>query len=118
MSEGQEPRKPYVYTFRTSGRERDRDDSEATDRATYESLLSIKQSLLLLTGGCEIVPHEDGYRCEKHGRPVKSGESRCDYLADRFSAAVGETNSKTQIQHYVNDMLGIKDPRNVKRLTG
>jgi hypothetical protein len=115
MPEGQERKKPYVFTFRTVGRERD--DSEAADGATYQSLLSIKQSLLLLTGGCEITPRRDGYFCEKHGRPVKEGESRCDYLSDRF-AAVSETNSKTQIQHYINDILGIKDPRNVKRLTG
>jgi hypothetical protein len=116
MSEGQEPKKPYAFNFRTVGRERG--DSEATDRATYQSLLSIKQSLLLLTGGCEITPRQDGYFCDKHGRPVREGESGCDYLADRFAAAVSETSSKTQMQQYVNGILGIKDPRNVKRLTG
>ena len=116
MSEKQEPKEPYVFTFRAAGRERD--DSEATDRATYQSLLSIKQSLLLLTGGCEVAPRQDGYFCEKHGRPVKKGENRCDYLADRFATAASETGSRTQMQQYVNDLLGIRDPKNIKRLTG
>jgi hypothetical protein len=116
MSESKESKKPYVYTFRTTGRERD--DSEATERANYDSLLSIKQSLLLLTGGCAISPRQDGYFCEKHGRPVGRGENRCDYIANRFSTAVGQNSSKAQVQQYVNDILGIKDPRNVRRLTG
>jgi hypothetical protein len=115
MLEEQE-HKRYVYTFRTAGRKQN--NPEAIDKASYESLLSIKQGLFMLTGGCEIYSRREGYFCKKHGRPVKQGESRCDYLANRFSAAVGETSSKVQIQHYVNDILGIKDPQNVKRLAG
>jgi hypothetical protein len=116
MPEKKDSKKPYVCTFKTTPRERN--DSKAADGATYESLLSMKQSLLLLTGGCEISLRPDGYFCEKHGRPVKKGESRCGYLADRFSTAVGENSSKAQVQQYVNDVLGIKDPKNIKRLTG
>jgi hypothetical protein len=116
MPEGQEHKKRYVHTFRTTGRKQN--NREAIDKASYESLLSMKQSLLLLTGGCEISPRREGYFCEKHGRAVKQGESRCDYLANRFSAAIGETSSKAQMQHYVNDILGIKDPQYVKRLAG
>ena len=83
----------------------------------YDTLLSIKQSLLLLTADCEVSYRPEGRFCEKHGLPVAEGKDRCDYLAERISKG-GEESSKAQIQHYVNDVLGIRDPKTVKRLAG
>jgi hypothetical protein len=105
---------PYSYSFRTSGEDRNQEVS----RATQETLVSIKDSLMLLTGECEITQHTQGPFCEKHGRPVPPGGRVCDYLATHFASKDSETRSKEQIQQYVSEMLGIKNPSNVRRLTG
>jgi hypothetical protein len=114
MDEGDRFRGPYSYTFRTSGEGRNQEVS----RATQEALVSIKDTLTLLTGVCEIVQRSHGRYCEKHGRPVPPGGKVCDYLATHFASKDSETRSKAQIQQYVSELLGIKNPDNVKRLTG
>ncbi len=106
----------YSYRYSTgaavSGGPKRPSESEIKD------LLTIRQTLLLLTGGCEIAERQEGLYCEKHGRMLGAGHTQCDYLAERFSRDAGEGRSKDQIQRYVNDILGIKDPRLAKRLTG
>ena len=108
-----EERKPYSYSFR-----RRTSEGNLDVKADYESLLSIKQSLLLLTGGCDIVDRRDGVYCEKHGRYLKPGESRCDYVSDHFSRDNGEERSKELMQRYINEIQGVKDPKNIRRLSG
>jgi hypothetical protein len=121
VSEKGESRKTYVYNFRSFPRHGDdpgADQADQADQDDQENLLSIKQSLLLLTGGCDISERQDGLFCEKHGRPLRPGESRCDFVVERFSRAEAEVRSKEQIQRYVNEILGVKDPKSIKRLTG
>ena len=113
MQRGDKPR-PYSYTFKTSGADRD----EEVSRATQENLVSIRDTLMLLTGGCEVTQRAQGSYCEKHSRPVPPGARTCDYLATHFAGNDAENRSKAQVQQYVNDILGVKDPVNVRRLTG
>ena len=116
MPEDEEPRKPYEYNFRT--RAEDQSGQGTVTGTTYETLISIKDSLLLMTGGCDVVQTQDGLFCERHKRPVIEGGTRCDYIASQLSRKEGEDQSKAQIQQYVNDVLGIRDPSVVRRLTG
>jgi hypothetical protein len=105
---------PYSYTFKTSAQVRT--STEAADKAARDAVVSIKETMLLLTGICDVVERNDGTYCEKHQRRVKRGDTRCDYIAERL--AEGQDKSKKQIQEYVNDVLGIRDPRIAGRLTG
>lgn len=116
MSSLTETSKRYSYSFHSSTSANP--DAGAISAAARENLLSIKQSLLLLTGGCEISEHQDGYYCDKHGRKVARRDSRCDYVAEQFSSSTAREQSRAQIQRYVNDILGVKDPALVRRLTG
>ncbi len=115
MSEEKEQRKPFTYNFRAPAK---REDELGGPRGGYDTLVSIEQSLLLMTEGCDIVPRSEGYFCQRHQRKVTGRSERCDFLADRFNRAKGGTESKAQLQDYINDILGIKDPKSVKRLMG
>ena len=110
-NESGEKSKPYSYRFRAQA-----DSRPESSSSTGYSLVSIKDALTLITGGCAISPRQDGYYCEKHQRYVKGRESRCDYLSERL--ATSQERSRAQVQQYVNDILGVKDPKLVKRLTG
>jgi hypothetical protein len=112
MSEGREAPFRYSYKVRTQPEWAER----VPAGAVYDSLLSIRDTVDLLTSDCEVADGPDGLHCEKHARPVGAGGSRCDYLATRFVASTEEQKGK--IQQYVNDILGVKDPKLVKRLTG
>jgi len=113
MSGDQEPRKRYSYTYRSQSR--DGAGMEGTDPQT---LFSIRDTILLLTGDCDVVERPDGLFCQKHSTPVKSGKSKCEYLVSRFAGNQGEEKSKNQVQQYVNEVLGIRDQKTLKRLTG
>ena len=115
MSETHEPKTPYAYSFRSPSFPAPR-TAEGSRDLDQEAFVSIKDTLLLLTGGCEISNRQDGIYCDKHQRYLKEGESRCTYLTERF--ADGERRSKAELQRYVNETLGIRDQKLVKRLTG
>jgi len=113
MSGDKGTRKGYSYTYRTP-----RGDASGIGGTNPETLFSIRDTLMLLTEDCLVVERQEGMFCEKHNLPVNKGETRCKYLASRFARKEGEEKSKAQVQQYVNDLLGIKDPKTVKRLTG
>jgi len=113
MPRGQGTKKRYSYTFQTP--QRDVLGHSGTDP---ETLFSIRDTLLLLTEDCVVVERPEGLFCEKHSLPVGKGGTRCKYLASRFASNEGEEKSKAQVQQYVNDILGIRDPNTVKRVTG
>ena len=112
MQRGDKPG-PYSYSFRTSAEPR-----EEVSAATQETLVTIKDTLMLLTGGCQVVQGPQGRYCEKHGRPVPRGANGCDYLSTRYASKDSESRSKAQMQQYINEMLGVKNPDNVRRLAG
>jgi hypothetical protein len=112
MSAGKGNKKPYSYTFRTPQK-----DLQGPDGTSPETLFSIRDTLLLLTEDCLVVEHPEGLYCEKHSLPVMKGATRCKYLASRFASNEGQEKSKAQVQQYINDTLGIKDQKTVKRLT-
>ena len=105
-----EERRPYTYTARVPARE------PAPAATSLETLVSIKDTLLVLTSECDVTFRQDGRYCQKHGLAVSEGNSRCGYLAARFAAS--KEDQKARIQQYVNEILGVKDPRLAKRLTG
>jgi hypothetical protein len=113
MSADRGTKKRYSYTFHTP-----QGDASSLGGTNPETLFSIRDTLLLLTEDCVVTERPEGLFCEKHSLPVTKGETRCRYLASRFARNEGEERSKTQVQQYVNDLLGIKDPKTVKRLTG
>ena len=77
----------------------------------------ISETILLLTGGCEVCQFSVGPFCKKHNRPIKPGDPRCEQFARRFSGDPEEA-SHGQVRKYIGDTLGIKDKKNVTRLTG
>lgn len=109
------PKKEYVYRYQVPPKDVDLDEESARKR--YESLVSIRDAVVLITAECHISEREDGTYCEKHGRKVSFGAVRCDYLANRFSEGQ-EVEPKKQVQQYVNEILGIRNPNTVRRLTG
>ena len=113
MSGEQEPRKGYSYTYRSQAR-----DGTGLEGTDPQALFSIRDTILLLTGDCDVVERPDGLFCQKHSTPVRPGKSKCEYLVSRFAGNQSEEKSKAQVQQYVNEVLGVKDPKTVKRLTG
>jgi len=109
MSGPGDERIPYTYSARVPAR-------EPPAPASLETLVSIKDTLLVLTSECDVRYRQDGRYCEKHGLPVGEGNSRCGYLASRLAASTED--QKARIQQYVNEILGVRDPKLVKRLTG
>ena len=105
----------YSYTYKTPEAA---PASREKAREAEETLVSIKDTLMLLTGGCEITQGPQGLFCAKHGRPVRPEGNGCDYLSKHFSSRESENRSRAQLQQYVSEMLGIKNPDNVRRLTG
>ena len=65
MSEAEEPRKPFTYNFRTRATE-----GTAMDGVNPETLLSIRDTILLLTEDCEVVERAEGLFCAKHETPL------------------------------------------------
>ena len=59
--------------------------SEMTQKEIQEF---VNKSLGLMTSGCEQCVFSDRLFCEKHGRPVKVGETRCEYFKQRPSYAL------------------------------
>jgi hypothetical protein len=49
---------------------------------------------------------------------MEPGRTRCDYLVEKMTRGRIEETSKAQIQEYVKDVLGVRDPGSLKRLTG
>ncbi len=115
MQEANETQKPNLHTNR--GTLKDNNGPGRPDGRQYESLLSIEQSLLLLTGGCQAIERTGGHYCERHRRRIPTGETRCGYVAEHYSH-LGGAEQKARMQQYVNDLLGIKDLRTVRRLIG
>ena len=113
MTEKPENDRPYSYSFRLSP---SANRSEEPSKAAREAVASVRETMLLLTSGCEVVERQDGVFCERHQRRVNEGDTRCDYIIERLAS--GQERSKAQIQQYVNDVLGVKDPKLAKRLTG
>jgi hypothetical protein len=110
MSAADGQRKPYAYNFQVRAPE------TPISQERLETLASIKDTLVLLTSECEITVSQTGRRCEKHQLPVSGEGNRCGYLASRFAA--GMEDQKSRIQQYVNEILGVRDPKVAKRLTG
>ena len=77
----------------------------------------IKETILMLTGGCEVCQYSVGPFCKKRGRPIKQGDPRCEYFARRFPGN-SEEASYNQVRGYINDAFGIKNKKSVNRLTG
>jgi hypothetical protein len=83
----------------------------------FEDMRYIEQTILRLTGGCEICQYAVGPFCKKHGRPINPGDSRCNDFARRLPEDP-RAASKAQVRQFVYGTLGVKNKRTVKRLTG
>jgi hypothetical protein len=117
MSETENPvPRPYRYEFWKGSRSPSQ--SEEVREADMETLLLIRDSLKEMTGGCEICRHSEGLICTVHWRSVKADDPRCDSFVRRTNYESGEDTAKKVIQQYVNGILGIRDVKSVKRLTG
>jgi hypothetical protein len=106
--------RPFVYLHHWEEKSTDEANTEA---AQIEDMRYIRETILLLTGGCEVCKHSVGPFCKLHGRPIDIGDPRCADFARRFPEDP-ESASRAQVQKYVNDTLGIREKRNSRRLTG
>ncbi|MDA4124087.1 MAG: hypothetical protein OK438_01360 [Thaumarchaeota archaeon] len=116
MTGQEEPHRPYAYHLWIKAK--DPSEPRPPEQPLDETLLAIRSTLIELTEGCEIRERSTGLYCVKHERPVEKDRIRCDFLVRRERREGKEDPSKAQIQEYVNEILGIRDDRTVKRLTG
>ena len=94
------------------------DLNEAKSEASLaEDMRYINETILILTGGCEICQYSVGPFCKKHGRPIKPGDPRCEDFVRRFPEDPRNA-SNAQVREYVAEILGIRDKRSARRLTG
>ena len=113
MPGGEEAPAEYSYRYHADAKPKDtRSDAQVAEDMRY-----IEQTILNLTGGCEICQHSSGPFCTKHQRPIKPGDTRCEFFARRFSEDP-EKSSRDKVEYYIGDRLGIKDRRSVRRLMG
>jgi hypothetical protein len=97
-------------------------DTQALDEARLEAsevedLRYIKETIYLLTGGYEICQHSTGPYCNKHRRPIKPGDPRCEFFARRLPEDPDKAR-RAQERHILNERFGISEDRSVRRLTG
>jgi len=102
-----------------AGRE---NDAKALDEARLEAseaedLRYIRETILLLTGGCEICQHSTGPYCNKQRRSIKPGDPRCEFFARRLSDDPNKAR-KAQERRIISERFGISEDRSVRRLTG
>jgi len=116
MTVRREVGKPYSYSsvFKSD----EARGSRLAEQSLSESLQFVKQTLIQLTETCNAVESSTGAYCEKHGRPMEPGRTRCDYLVERMARGRSEETTKAQMQEYIKDVLGVRDPGSLKRLTG
>ena len=107
--EGEAPR-PYTYSYKLSSAKRE------VPGQGQEISLEFRSTLLELTGGCGVCQYFDG-TCRKHGISVTKESPRCSSFVRR-SLFPSEEEARKQIQGYVNEMLGIREEKTVRRLVG
>lgn len=108
---------PYEYSLRLEARRLD--ESTRTDNASERQFLQqLGAHLHELTGGCGVCQHSDGTYCQQQRRPVSRDDPRCDSFLRRQIRPADENPQQAQIKQYVNEVLGIRDRKTVRRLTG
>ncbi|HEV2139200.1 MAG TPA: hypothetical protein VGR53_10195 [Nitrososphaerales archaeon] len=112
MPEGENRLFAYSYHREERGLHEAQSETSQTEDLRY-----IRETILMLTGGCEVCQYSVGPFCKKHGRPIELGDPRCEYFVRRFSEDPKRT-SKDQVRKYINETLGIKDESRTSRLTG
>jgi len=114
LHKGEEARRGGSYSYTREIRP----PAEAPlEESQIEELRYVRETILLLTGGCEICQHSTGPYCNKHQRPIRPGDPRCEFFARRL-ADDPEKARRAQVQYYIHDRLGIGENRAVRRLTG
>jgi hypothetical protein len=88
----------------------------ALDFGQIEDLKYIKETILALTGGCEICSFSVGPFCNKHRRAIKPGDPRCVDFARRFPDDP-RAASRAQVRDYVTSTLGVSDKASIVKLT-
>jgi hypothetical protein len=111
-----ERRERWTYSYWRQ--ERDPTSALEESGADRKTLILIQDSLKEMTGGCGICLNREGTLCTIRALPVKESDPRCDSFERKVHYEANEDISKKVIQEYVNGILGIRDPRSVKRLTG
>jgi hypothetical protein len=104
----------YSYTYH---REASGIKDTETEVSQFEDMRYIQETILRLTGGCEICQYSVGPYCNKHKHPIQIGDPRCDDFARRLSENP-VLASRAQVKEFVYGTLGIKNNRSVRRLTG
>ncbi len=92
-------------------------DGARLEASQVEDLRYVRETILLLTGGCEICVRSTGPFCNEYRRPIRPGDPRCEHFARRFLEDP-EKAAKAQVQRFVNDVLGVTEKRSAGRLTG
>lgn len=104
----------FSYSFKGQVSETRKEDLTGE---SMQTLLTIRDTLQVLTGACEVCQFNSDSFCEKNRWVIKEGDPRCDYFARRLSRQPGEDPTKARVQAYVNDILGIRG-NTFQRLTG
>lgn len=111
-----EERTPSGYSYDYHERASSLDDAQV-EASRIEDLRYIEETILTLTGACEICQYSTGPFCNKHKHEIKPGDPRCPDFARRLPEDPKKA-SKAQVQQYVNNTLGVRDAKYARRLTG
>ena len=114
MPGGESPHAGYSYAYHVEGGGAGDSASEAQQA---EDMRYIQETILTLTGGCEVCQHSVGPFCKKHKHPIEPGDPRCEDFARRLPEDP-DSASRAQARRFVKDTLGIRDERSVDRLIG
>lgn len=87
-----------------------------TEQTGVDVTYVVGASIDRLTRGCESCLYSSGLYCERTGQPVYKDGTRCEYFVRRLP--MPSEGPSDGLSRCVNKMLGIKEPRKVKRLTG
>jgi hypothetical protein len=86
MSASEEFRTGYRYSLRMDTR--GQTFAESSEMTKKEIQVLVSKTLGLMTSGCETCVYSQRLFCEKLRRPVKAGDTRCEFFSRRPSAAV------------------------------
>ena len=107
---------PNRYSYSYHGEAGNSDDT-ASEAKQAADLKYINDTILLLTGGCEICQHSVGPFCQKHKHRIQIGDPRCADFERRLPEDPRQ-KSRAQVRQYVSERLGVTDGKSVSRLTG
>lgn len=95
-----------------------REPTEESADVRVQTLLAIRDSIRVLSGSCGACGQNEGSWCAAHQHRVAPDDPSCEDFVRVQPRPSGEERSRAYYQALVNEILGVRDSKLLKRLGG